>query len=62
VAELPWADARRRAAEAFDRAFLAAALERQGGNVSAAARAVGVHRQTLQKLMARLGLRDPAGE
>jgi DNA-binding NtrC family response regulator len=62
VAELPWADARRRAAEAFDRAFLAAALERQGGNVSAAARAVGVHRQTLQKLMARLGLRDAAGE
>jgi DNA-binding NtrC family response regulator len=54
AAGLPFAEARRRALDAFDRAFLAAALERHGGNVSAAARALGVHRQSLQKLLARL--------
>ena len=57
AAELPFAEARRRALDAFDRAFLAAALERHGGNVSAAARALGLHRQSLQKLLARIGLR-----
>ncbi len=60
AADLPFAAARARAATAFDRAFLAAALERHGGNVSAAARALGVHRQSLQKLLARAGLRAGA--
>jgi DNA-binding NtrC family response regulator len=59
-AGLPFVEARRRAADAFDRAFLAAALERHGGNVSAAARALGLHRPSLQKLIARLGLRADA--
>ncbi|MBA2244044.1 MAG: sigma-54-dependent Fis family transcriptional regulator, partial [Gemmatimonadetes bacterium] len=60
LAELPYADARARAVEAFDRSFLAAALERQGGNVSATARVLGLHRQSLQKLLRRLeiGSRD----
>jgi len=57
VADLPFVEARRRAIDAFDRAFLVAALERHGGNLSAAARALGVHRQSLQKLLARAGLR-----
>jgi DNA-binding NtrC family response regulator len=61
AADLPFAEARRRALDAFDRAFLAAALERHGGNVSAAARTLGVHRQSLQKRLARVGLRG-AGE
>jgi DNA-binding NtrC family response regulator len=59
-AGLAFVEARRRAADAFDRAFLAAALERHGGNVSAAARALGLHRPSLQKLIARLGLRADA--
>jgi two-component system, NtrC family, response regulator HydG len=54
LAELPFHDARARVLEAFDRSFLAAALERHGGNVSATARALGLHRQSLQKLMRRL--------
>jgi DNA-binding NtrC family response regulator len=62
AADLPFVEARRRALDAFDRAFLAAALERHGGNVSAAARVLGLHRPSLQKLIARLGLRgDGAG-
>jgi two-component system, NtrC family, response regulator HydG len=59
LAGLPWADARARAMDAFERAFLAASLERHGGNVSATARALGVHRQSLQKMLRRLDL--PAG-
>ncbi|MBI4408064.1 MAG: hypothetical protein HY561_00055 [Gemmatimonadetes bacterium] len=52
-------EARRRALEAFERSFLAAALERHGGNVSRTARALGLHRQSLQKMLRRRGL---AGE
>ncbi|HSJ24908.1 MAG TPA: sigma-54 dependent transcriptional regulator [Longimicrobiales bacterium] len=56
MAELSWADARTQAVDAFEKSFLAAALERHGGNVSATARALGLHRQSLQKMMRRLGL------
>jgi two-component system, NtrC family, response regulator HydG len=56
LAELSWNDARSRAVEAFERSFLIASLERHGGNVSAAARTLGVHRQSLQKMLRRLGL------
>ncbi len=56
LAELPFAEARGRALEAFDRSFLTAALERHGGNVSATARALDLHRQSLQKLLRRLGI------
>jgi two-component system, NtrC family, response regulator HydG len=60
TAELSFAEARRRAGRAFDRAFLRTALERYAGNISQTARAIGVHRQTLQKLLARLDVRAPA--
>jgi DNA-binding NtrC family response regulator len=56
-ADLSFTEARRRAAHAFDRAFLGAALERHRGNISQTARAIGMHRQTLQKLLTRLGVR-----
>jgi two-component system, NtrC family, response regulator HydG len=56
IAELPYSEARTRALESFDRAFLGACLERHGGNISAAARALGLHRQSLQKMLRRLGL------
>ncbi|HET6764687.1 MAG TPA: sigma 54-interacting transcriptional regulator, partial [Longimicrobiaceae bacterium] len=56
LAGLTYAEARDRAADAWERAFLGAALERAGGNVSAAARALGVHRQSLQKMLRRLDL------
>ena len=61
--ELPFAEARRRALAAFDRSFLAASFERHDRNVSRAAAALGVHRQTLQKLLTRYGIARPgAGE
>ena len=54
LADLPYTEARDRAMDAFERSFLAAALERHGGNVSATARALGLHRQSLQKILRRL--------
>jgi two-component system, NtrC family, response regulator HydG len=56
LAGLSYTDARARALDGFERSFLAAALERHGGNVSAAARALGLHRQSLQKMLRRLGI------
>jgi DNA-binding NtrC family response regulator len=56
LAELPYTEARDRAVDAFERSFLAAALERHGGNVSATARSLGLHRQSLQKILRRLDI------
>ncbi len=56
IAELPFTEARSRALESFERAFLSAALERHGGNISATARTLGMHRQSLQKTLRRLGI------
>jgi DNA-binding NtrC family response regulator len=56
LAELPYTEARERAVEAFERSFLAAALERHAGNVSATARSLGLHRQSLQKILRRLDI------
>jgi two-component system nitrogen regulation response regulator GlnG len=39
------------ALEAFKKAFVAAMLERHGGNQSRAARALGVHRNTVSRAM-----------
>jgi len=62
LADLPFAEARERAVDAFERAYLQAALERHG-NVSAAARALGLHRQSLQKKLRQLGLtREAPGD
>jgi DNA-binding NtrC family response regulator len=38
-----------------------AALARAGGNISAAARALGMHRTQLRRLLAKLGLQSPRG-
>lgn len=56
-ADLSFVEARERAMCAFDRAFLGAALARHGGNVARTARALGLHRQSLQKLINRRALR-----
>ncbi|HEX6063050.1 MAG TPA: sigma-54 dependent transcriptional regulator [Longimicrobiales bacterium] len=53
---VPFMQARERALDAFDRAYLTAALEKHAGNVSATARFLGVHRQSLQKMLKRLAL------
>lgn len=59
AAELPFIEARERALKEFDRAYLGAALARFGGNVARTARALGLHRQSLQKLLVRRELRPP---
>ena len=58
-ADLTFVEARERALREFDRAFLRAALDRHGGNVARTARALGLHRQSLQKLLVRRELRLP---
>jgi transcriptional regulator with GAF, ATPase, and Fis domain len=55
---MPFAEARANALRDFDRYFLSAALARHAGNVARTARALGLHRQSLQKLMARRGLKS----
>jgi len=57
-ADLPFVEARERALREFDRLFLSAALARNGGNIARTARALGLHRQSLQKLLARRDLRQ----
>ena len=57
-AGLPFAEAKRRAVERFERAFLLDALRASGGNISRAAEAVGMVRQSLQQKIRELGLRD----
>jgi DNA-binding NtrC family response regulator len=58
TADMPFVEARERALREFDRAFLSAALARNGGNIARTARALGLHRQSLQKLLARRDLRQ----
>ena len=58
TADMPFVEARERALREFDRAFLSAALARNGGNIARTARALGLHRQSLQKLLARSDLRQ----
>ncbi|HTL35774.1 MAG TPA: sigma 54-interacting transcriptional regulator, partial [Kofleriaceae bacterium] len=49
--------ARRQAIDHFERTYLAKLLERNGGNVAAAARAAGVNRAYLYRMLGRHGLR-----
>jgi DNA-binding NtrC family response regulator len=56
LAEVPFMEARERAVDAFERAYLTAALEKHDGNVSATARFLGMHRQSLQKMLKRLNI------
>jgi DNA-binding NtrC family response regulator len=57
---LPYNDAKQELVENFSRDYLAGALERSGGNVTAAARRSGLGRQAFQRLLRRFGL--AAGE
>lgn len=55
--ELPLVEAREVALDEFDRAYLTSALSRHGGNIAQTARAIGLHRQSLQKLLTRRHMR-----
>jgi DNA-binding NtrC family response regulator len=57
LAGLPLSDAKARLVESFEKAAIIAALEQQHGNVSAAARQLGMHRQSLQQKMTQHSIR-----
>ncbi|HVU90097.1 MAG TPA: helix-turn-helix domain-containing protein [Pirellulales bacterium] len=42
--------------ESFERAMITSALSQHGGNISAAARQLGIHRQNLQQKLNQLGI------
>ena len=55
-AGLPLTEARSQLVDAFDRWMIQRALDEHDGNVSAAARQLGIHRQSLQQKIAQLGI------
>ncbi len=54
LADLPFADAKRRALEAFELAYFQTALRRTGGNVSEAARQAGLDRSNFRRVLKKL--------
>ncbi len=54
--DLPLTDGRERVIEDYERASIGKALRDAQGNVSAAARRLGIHRQSLQQKMSKLGV------
>jgi DNA-binding NtrC family response regulator len=54
---IPLTEAKTQLVESFERHAIHRALELHGGNVSAAARKLGIHRQSLQQKMTQLGIR-----
>ena len=59
---LPYAEARKRALEEFERAYVKALIDRHGGRVSAAAAAAETGRVYLYKLARRHGIKPGAGD
>ncbi|HKP60619.1 MAG TPA: sigma-54 dependent transcriptional regulator [Polyangiales bacterium] len=57
-----FAEAKRRSIEDFERGYIQAALRDSGGNVSRAAQAMGLARQSLQQKIRDLGLRSSDDE
>ncbi len=55
--ELPLTEAKAQLVESFERRAIVGALRNHAGNVSAAARQLGIHRQSLQQKMSQLGIR-----
>ncbi|MCP4175542.1 MAG: sigma-54-dependent Fis family transcriptional regulator, partial [Fuerstiella sp.] len=55
--DLPLTEARSQLVEDFERQVIERALETESHNVSAAARRLGIHRQSLQQKMKQLGIR-----
>ena len=60
--DLPLSEARDRVTDDFERAAIGHALEKESGNISAAARRLGIHRQSLQQKLRQLGMTTKNGE
>ena len=54
--DLPLTEARNLLLDDFDRVAIERALKQDDGNISAAARRLGIHRQSLQQKMRSLGV------
>jgi DNA-binding NtrC family response regulator len=54
---VPFAEAKKRATQSWERAYLKAALEAHDGNISRTAEAIGMVRQSLQQKIKELGLK-----
>jgi DNA-binding NtrC family response regulator len=54
---IPFKQAKQRLVDEFDRRYMSALLAEHDGNISAVARAAGVDRMSVYKLLARLGIR-----
>jgi DNA-binding NtrC family response regulator len=54
--DLPLTEAKDRLVESFERSRITAALDKHQNNISAAARELGIHRQSLQQKMTQLGI------
>ena len=57
--ETPFKVAKRDLVAEFERRYISQLLERHGGNISAAARAAGIDRMSIHKMLNRLGLDNP---
>ncbi|MDA1050373.1 MAG: sigma-54 dependent transcriptional regulator [Planctomycetota bacterium] len=55
--DLPLTEAKARLVESFEQQAITRALRNHAGNVSAAARQLGIHRQSLQQKIGQLGIR-----
>ncbi len=53
---MPLTEGKTKLVEWYETRVIRAALDASGGNVSAAARSLGIHRQSLQQKMAQLGI------
>jgi transcriptional regulator with GAF, ATPase, and Fis domain len=58
---IPFKLAKQDLVEEFERRYIRALLEEHGGNISAAARAAGIDRMSIHKILHRLGLDNPRG-
>jgi DNA-binding NtrC family response regulator len=56
---LPFMEAKRRLILEFERRYIAAKLSNCQGNISRAARELGMHRQSLQQKLKSLGIKEP---
>lgn len=58
LGELPYADAKERAVDAFDKAYVERLMKRADGNVSEAARQAGMDRSNFRRLLKKVRARQ----